>query len=171
MKTQIGLGILSVPGAFEALGIIPGVICLCAVAGITTWSACTIGTFKLRHCEVYGIDDVGHLIFGQFGRAVLSVAFCLCMSLPPYINMTRHPTDPPAYWIFVTGSSILGISIGLNAVSTHAICTAAFVGVAAVVGLACSSIQTLGRITWLAWIGLPSIIISGELSSLSSFQI
>lgn len=93
MKTQIGLGILSVPGAFEALGIIPGVICLCAISGITTWSACTIGTFKLRHREVYGIDDVGHLIFGQVGRAILSVAFCLCMLLPLYINTTRHQTD------------------------------------------------------------------------------
>ena len=90
MKTQIGLGILSVPGAFEGLGIITGVICLCAVSGITTWSACTIGTFKLRHREIYGIDDVGYLIFGQFGRAILSIAFCLCMLLPPHINITRH---------------------------------------------------------------------------------
>ncbi|KAF9887418.1 hypothetical protein FE257_010273 [Aspergillus nanangensis] len=139
MKTQIGLGVLSVPTAFNVLGIIPGVICLCVIASITTWSNYVIGQFKTRHPEVYGIDDAGALIFGPVGRVVLSVAFCL-------------------YWIFVTGSGILGISIGLNAVSTHAACTAIFVAVSALLGFMFSSVRTLGHITWLAWIGLPCIL-------------
>lgn len=62
----------------------------------------------------------------------------------------------------MTGSGILGVSIGLNAVSTHGVCTAVFVAIAAVVGFACCSVRTLGRITWLAWVGLPSILVSGE---------
>lgn len=78
MKTQIGLGILSIPTAFDSLGIVPGVICLCTIACITTWSDYVIGRFKLNHREVYGIDDAGALIFGPIGRGVLSVAFCLC---------------------------------------------------------------------------------------------
>lgn len=53
---------------------------------------------------------------------------------------------------------MLGLSIGMNAVSKHAACTAVFVAVAAIFGLAFSSIRTLGRITWLAWIGLPCIL-------------
>ncbi|KAB8079290.1 transmembrane amino acid transporter protein-domain-containing protein [Aspergillus leporis] len=139
MKTQIGLGVLSIPTAFHVLGMIPGVICLCAISGITTWSDYIVGTFKLRHRDVYGIDDAGGLIFGQTGRVILAVTFCL-------------------FWIFVSGSGILGISIGLNAVSTHGICTAIFMVVAAILGFACSSIRTLGRITWLAWVGLPCIL-------------
>ncbi|KAI9927260.1 hypothetical protein MW887_003647 [Aspergillus wentii] len=137
MKTQIGLGVLSVPASFDTLGIIPGVICLCAVACITTWSGYIIGVFKLHHRAVYGIDDAGELIFGRLGRGLLAVAF---------------------YWIFVSGSGILGISIGLNAVSTHGACTAIYAVVAAILGFAGSSIQTLGRVTWLAWIGLPCIL-------------
>lgn len=78
MKTQIGLGVLSIPVAFNSLGVIPGVIVLCLIAGITTWSDFIIGTFKLRHREVYGIDDVGELLFGKAGRIVLGTAFCLC---------------------------------------------------------------------------------------------
>lgn len=57
---------------------------------------------------------------------------------------------------------MLGISIGLNAVSSHAACTAIFVALAAVVGFMLSSIQTLGRITWLAWIGLVCILTAGK---------
>lgn len=78
MKTQIGLGVLAIPTTFDALGIVPGVICLCVVASIMTWSNYVIGTFKLNHREVYSIDDAGALIFGPIGRAVLSVSFCLC---------------------------------------------------------------------------------------------
>lgn len=80
MKTQIGLGVLSIPVAFDSLGVIPGVIVLCAIGAITTWSDFIVGSFKLKHREVYGIDDVGYLLFGQTGRIVLGTAFCLCKS-------------------------------------------------------------------------------------------
>lgn len=79
MKTQIGLGVLSIPMAFDSLGLVPGVIVMFCIAGITTWSDYVIGSFKLNHPEVYSIDDAGALIFGRTGRVVLSAAFCLCM--------------------------------------------------------------------------------------------
>lgn len=37
MKTQIGLGVLSIPLVFDTLGMIPGIIVLLAIAFITTW--------------------------------------------------------------------------------------------------------------------------------------
>ncbi|KAE8308249.1 transmembrane amino acid transporter protein-domain-containing protein [Aspergillus transmontanensis] len=120
MKSQIGLGVLSIPTAFNTLGIVPGIICLIAIAVITTWSDYMIGVFKLRHRSVYSIDDVD--------------------------------------WIFVSGSGMLSLSIGLNAVSTHGVCTAVFVAVAAILGFMFSSIRTLGHITWLAWVGLVCIL-------------
>ncbi|KAF7556949.1 hypothetical protein G7Z17_g1077 [Cylindrodendrum hubeiense] len=133
LKTQIGLGVLSIPAAFDALGIIPGLICLCLIAAITTWSDYMVGVFKLRHREVYGIDDAGFLMFGRIGREFFGVAFVLC-------------------------SGMLSVSIGLNAVSTHGTCTAAFVAVAAIISFMLSSIRTLGRLTWLAWVGVICII-------------
>lgn len=78
MKTQIGLGVLSIPSAFDTLGMVPGVICLLVVAAITTWSAFEIGKFKVRHRDVYGIDDVGSLLFGSIGKNFLGFIFCLC---------------------------------------------------------------------------------------------
>lgn len=78
MKSQIGLGVLSIPSAFDTLGMVPGVICLLAVAVITTWSASVIGKFKLRHRDVYGIDDAGGLMFGAIGRNMLGFTVCLC---------------------------------------------------------------------------------------------
>ena len=92
MKTQIGLGVLSIPAAFDALGLVPGVICLCAIAGISTWSDYVIGQFKLRHREVYGIDDAGQLMFGRFGKEVFGGVFCLCKAPPRDVNMMRWLT-------------------------------------------------------------------------------
>jgi hypothetical protein len=37
-------------------------------------------------------------------------------------------------WVFVSGSGILGISIALNALSTHGTCTAVFSMAAAILG-------------------------------------
>lgn len=81
MKSQIGLGVLSIPVAFDTLGIVPGVIVLCTVAVITTWSDYMIGVFKLRHREVYGIADVGGMLFGRPGRLFFGSAFVLCKYL------------------------------------------------------------------------------------------
>lgn len=53
---------------------------------------------------------------------------------------------------------MLGISIGFNAVSKHAACTAVFVAIAAVLTFAFASIRTLSKIGWLAWIGLVCIM-------------
>ncbi|RSM09152.1 hypothetical protein CEP52_004322 [Fusarium oligoseptatum] len=38
------------------------------LAAITAWSGYIVGVFKLRHPEIYGIDDVGAMLFGRVGR-------------------------------------------------------------------------------------------------------
>ncbi|KAM5350809.1 hypothetical protein ACJ41O_007314 [Fusarium nematophilum] len=77
MKTQIGLGVLSIPAAFDVPGMVPGVICLVAIAAITTWSNYIVGVFKLNHREIYGIDDAAQLMFGRVGREILGAGFAL----------------------------------------------------------------------------------------------
>lgn len=78
IKTQFGLGVLSIPQVFDALGIIPGFVCVIAIATVTTWSNYVIGTFKLKHPEVYSIDDAGDLMFGRVGREILGFMVCVC---------------------------------------------------------------------------------------------
>lgn len=79
-----------------------------------------------------------------------------------------HADSLVLVWTFVCGSAMLGVSIGLNAVSSHGTCTAVFVAVAAITGFAFASIRTLGKLSWLAWIGLCCIVTSGMLRCLNS---
>lgn len=78
MKTQIGLGVLSFPSVFDTLGMIPGVIILLFIGALTTWSNYIVGVFKLRHRHIYGIDDVGMMLFGRIGKEVLAFVFMGC---------------------------------------------------------------------------------------------
>lgn len=78
MKTQIGLGVLSIPSVFDTLGLIPGIIMVCVVALIATWTSYMVGVFKIKHREVYGIDEAGGKMFGPIGREVFGAAFSLC---------------------------------------------------------------------------------------------
>ncbi|KAH9236716.1 hypothetical protein K456DRAFT_1747986 [Colletotrichum gloeosporioides 23] len=139
MKTQIGLGVLSFPAGFDTLGLIPGAIILCTVAGITSWSNYIVGVFKVNHRSVYGVDDAGQLMFGRIGKELFAVAFM-------------------GQYVMTAGSAMLSLSISLNALSDHGACTAVFVAVAFVLIFILASIRTLGRITWLAIVGVVCII-------------
>ncbi|KAF2629488.1 putative amino acid transporter [Macroventuria anomochaeta] len=141
IKTQIGLGVLSIPAAFDALGLIPGVICLLGIAGMITWGNHVVGTFKRNHPEVYSIVDVGEKLGGKIGKEFTNVAFLL-------------------WWICVAAAGYSSISTALNALSLHGTCTAVFVVVAAVIGFLTGSIRTLGKISWLAWAGVISIVVA-----------
>lgn len=88
IKTQIGLGVLSIPSAFDALGLIPGVICLLAIGGTITWGNHVVGIFKRNHPDVYSIVDVGYKLGGKFGQEFMSVAFMLCKFLIPVTRNT-----------------------------------------------------------------------------------
>ena len=83
MKTQLGLGILSMPSILDTLGLIPGILCIFAISAITTWSNYIVGAFKLRHPDVYGIDDAGYMMFGRIGREILGGTYCLCEFFSP----------------------------------------------------------------------------------------
>lgn len=86
LKTNLGLGVLSIPAVFDTLGMIPGIICVLAMAMITGWSQYMIGVFKKIHPEVYGIEDVAGMIFGNVAREIVGAAFFLC----EYSHMIDH---------------------------------------------------------------------------------
>jgi amino acid permease len=90
LKTQIGLGVLSIPQVFHSLGLIPGVICLLVIAAMTSWSNYIVGVFKLNHPDVYGIDDVGRKLFGRAGYEFFGITFALCRSKGPSCRQFRY---------------------------------------------------------------------------------
>jgi uncharacterized membrane protein len=62
--------------------------------------------------------------------------------------------------VFVCGSGMVGISVALNAISTHGTCTAVFIAVAGILGALLACIRTLGKLKILGWVGMVSIVIA-----------
>ncbi|EEU41845.1 uncharacterized protein NECHADRAFT_85840 [Fusarium vanettenii 77-13-4] len=124
MKSQIGLGVLSIPSAFDALGIIPGIICLLIVAALTSWSDYVIGMFKLRHREIWGIDDAAGLMFGRVGQEFLGVAFVLFYIVTIATAIQDRPSEAPQEGVWVSDYKLSNNPSFADAIS--AICTFVF---------------------------------------------
>ncbi|WRT70458.1 uncharacterized protein IL334_007456 [Kwoniella shivajii] len=139
LKTQIGLGVLGLPAVLDTLGFIPGIIVIVVLAIIITWSDLVVGYFKLKHPEVYTVADAAHIMFGPVGREIIGFAFWLEV-------------------VAIAGASFLSISVAFNTITEHATCTVVWVVVGAIIVAFFASIQTLGRISWLGWVGLVSIL-------------
>lgn len=63
-------------------------------------------------------------------------------------------------YVLCAGSGILGVSIGLNALSTHAACTVWWSFLATIFVAATASVRKFHTIGWLTWAGFASIFIA-----------
>jgi len=114
LKSQIGLGILSLPAILGTLGLGTGLICIVGIGVIMTCESMRsvqwliqgadymIGETKRRYPQVCectklghgpsnksdSIDDMGYLMGGRIGREIFAIAFWLCKSFAP-------PPPPP----------------------------------------------------------------------------
>ncbi|TXT11205.1 hypothetical protein VHUM_01956 [Vanrija humicola] len=138
-KANFGLGVLAIPSVFDKLGLIPGIAAIVAIQAMYTWSASFIGPFKIAHPEVYSLGDAAFVFAGKAGREFFGAMFII-------------------FFVFCAAAALVGVSVGLNAVTAHGACTAVFVALAAIVGWALSSIRTLSDVSWVGWAGLVSIL-------------
>ncbi|KAA8906793.1 hypothetical protein TRICI_005095 [Trichomonascus ciferrii] len=140
-KGQIGLGVLGVPGTFEALGFVPGVICLCALCSMVTWMAYVVGQFRLNHPKVHSVGDAAYMMFGPIGEELVGGAMCL-------------------YYTLSYGSGLITLSVAVNSWSNHAACTMAWIGMwAGIVIVLAVTIRTMKVLQWGGYVALASIFV------------
>ncbi|KND88279.1 N amino acid transport system protein [Tolypocladium ophioglossoides CBS 100239] len=131
MKAQIGLGVLSFPSVFDTLGMIPGVILLCTIAGITTWSDYIVGVFKLNHRHVYGIDDAGQLLFGRVGKELFAVAFMGFLTVTIAVGVQDRPPTAPLDVAWKSDYKLFGNPTFAEAISSVSTLIFAYAGTGA----------------------------------------
>ncbi|GAA6039344.1 hypothetical protein JCM8097_002808 [Rhodosporidiobolus ruineniae] len=140
-KAQVGLGVLSIPSVFQSLGIVPGVLVLLGLGGFMTYSQVVLGRMKMKYPQIYSIADAFKLMFGPVAGEIAGACMWLFMTM-------------------VSGSAFIGLSTAFNAISEHGACTAVFVAVSAIIGFLFSSIRTLGKVKWIGWAGLISLVVA-----------
>ncbi|KGB76014.3 neutral amino acid transporter [Cryptococcus deuterogattii R265] len=139
IKLVLALGVLALPNVLLTVGAVPGVIIILGVAVMTTWCGHVVGTFKRNHPEVYSMDGVGYVLAGKWGREIFSFTY-------------------PLFMVFLCGSGYITLSIAFNAITEHATCTVVWAVIAMIVTFGLASLQTLGKVSILGWIGFSSIM-------------
>ncbi|TPX24560.1 hypothetical protein DIZ76_013908 [Coccidioides immitis] len=127
----ISLGILSLPSAVAALGLVPAIIIIIGLGILATYTGYVIGQFKMRYPHVHNMADAGEILFGRIGREILGGAQLL-------------------FLIFIMGSHVLTFIVMANTISDHGTCSIVYGVVGMIVSLICTLPRTLKNVSWLS---------------------
>lgn len=130
-------GMLSLPSALAAVGMVPGIILIVFLGVFATYTSWLLVEFKLRHPEVHSMGDAGYILFGVAGREILSLGTCV-------------------FAIFAAGGQMLVGAQALSSLSDGKLCAMLYTGIWAIATLVLSVPRTFG--TGLHWISLGSCL-------------
>ncbi|RFU30445.1 hypothetical protein B7463_g5917, partial [Scytalidium lignicola] len=138
LKVIFATGVLGIPTAMNSLGAVGGALSVIAWGAFNTYTAVIQGNFRNKHAGCHTIADMANVVGGPWAREIAGILYLIA-------------------YILCTGSGILGVSIGLNALSHHAACSVWWSFIATIVVAACASVRKFHSIGWLTWAGFISI--------------
>lgn len=107
LAENVSLGVLALPQALAILGFVPGMLCICFLGIIATYTGWIIGEFKLAYPRVQSFADCGYIIAGRIGREIAAAGSILIL-------------------IFISGAHVLTFAVAMNALTDHGVCTIVF---------------------------------------------
>jgi amino acid permease len=104
---EVGIGVLSLPSALQTLGLIPGIIAILGFGVLTTYCGYILLQFYRRYPMVTNLVDCALYVGGKPFEYFLGVAFVFNL-------------------VLICASANITMSVALNTLSNHALCTVAF---------------------------------------------
>ena len=104
---EVGIGVLSLPSALKTLGLIPGIIVILGFGGLTTYCGYILVQFYRRYPMVTNLVDCALYVGGRPFEIFLGIAFVFNL-------------------VLICASANITMSVALNTLSGHALCTVAF---------------------------------------------
>ena len=114
IHTEVGIGILSLPSVFQRIGLVPGLIAVLGIGLLSTYTAYVMLLYWRRYPHIDNMPDAMRVLGGKILAAVGAVG--------PIINLS-----------LASSSATLAMSVALNTLTGHSMCTVAFIGFAALV--------------------------------------
>lgn len=141
-------GMLSLPYALAAIGLVPGIIVIAFLGIWATYTSWLLVNFKLRHPNVHSMGDAGYIIAGPIGREVLAFGTVV-------------------FAILASGSQLVAGQIALGILTENKICLMAYTGIFAAATLVLSFPRTLDKLGWLSIPSVLSIMAAGIIGMVS----
>lgn len=148
IKMTFGIGVLSIPSSFLELGLALGICFVIGWGVMNTYMAHLMGRFKLKWPAFHALPDAVKIMAIEWGYSEFVANFCMIVIEFLYLLT----------WILAAGASMLGLTIALNAVSTHATCTVVFSVVSFIAITSVASIRKISHLAWVSWLGFVTIV-------------
>ncbi|KAJ8117655.1 hypothetical protein OPT61_g1200 [Boeremia exigua] len=133
---QVGIGILSLPAMLHTIGLIPGIITIIAMGVLATYTAYILIQFYRRYPSIRDVVDVAKIMGGKPLEILVGVAHVLNLCL-------------------ICASANVTLSIALNTMTEHALCTVGFIGIPMIM---CWLLCMPRSLNFAGWFGIPATI-------------
>ena len=124
-----------------ALGAVPGALIILGWGMLNCYVGVIQGDFRNNHPHCHSVADMAGVLGGFVAKEFVGGLFLIA-------------------WVLCSGAGLLGVSVALNALSDHAICTVYFSLVATVMIAITASVRTFQNLSWLTWAGFISIYVA-----------
>ncbi|KAH7346293.1 putative N amino acid transport system protein [Rhexocercosporidium sp. MPI-PUGE-AT-0058] len=141
LKVIFATGVLSIPSAMYSLGALGGALSFLGWGALNTYTAVVQGNFRNSHPACHSIADMAAFLGGNVLKEIVGALFLVA-------------------YVLCAGSGILGVSIGLNALSSHAAYTVWWSFIATIVFAATVSVRKFHQIGGLTWAVFISIFVA-----------
>ncbi|CAF3457478.1 hypothetical protein SNK03_005510 [Fusarium graminearum] len=136
ITNQVGLGVLSLPGCLQVLGVVPGVIAVIGLGCLSAYTAYELLQFYRKYPHVVNVVDMCGIIGGRPLEIVAGIGLMI------KVMMT-------------CASASVTLSVAFNTLSNHSMCTVSFVIIAVV---ACWVLCLPRTVKFVSQSGIPSTI-------------
>lgn len=133
---QVGIGILSLPAMLHTIGLIPGIITIISMGVLATYTAYILIQFYRRYPSIRDVVDVAKIMGGRPLEILVGVAHVLNLCL-------------------ICASANVTLSIALNTMTEHALCTVGFIGIPMIM---CWLLCMPRSLNFAGWFGIPATI-------------
>ncbi|KAF4978245.1 hypothetical protein FZEAL_5350 [Fusarium zealandicum] len=133
---QLGLGILSLPATIGTLGIVPGIIAIIGIGGLSWYTAYELLQFYRKHPHVVSIVEMARVVGGPVFETVAGIVMMIQV-------------------VFIVASAVVTLSVALNTLSSHATCTVVFILVACI---ACYLLSLPRTMKFVSMAGIPNAV-------------
>lgn len=148
IHTEVGIGILALPSVLQRIGLIPGLIAILGIGILSTYTAYVLLLYWRRYPHIDNLPDALRVLGGKVLAAIGAVGLIINLSL-------------------ACSSATLAMSVALNTLTNHGMCTVAFIGFSALV---CFVLCIPRTMNFVAYISCKRLILELQRWRLTSYR-
>lgn len=139
IHTEVGIGILALPSVLARLGLIPGLISILGIGILSTYTAYVMLLYWRRYPHIDNLPDALRVLSGKVLAGIGAVGLVINLSL-------------------ACSSAILAMTIAFNTLTSHSMCTVAFLGISALISFVLCIPRTMNFVSYVSCKCLTSMI-------------